>query len=60
MFRRKVEYEDEKMPIPVIWTVVIAIVVVAGMVFGTCKMLDAIEKHEMELQYEYYYDGKNS
>ena len=54
MFRRKIEYEDEKRPLPVMWTVVIAIAVLTFMVLGTYKLLDVFEQHEMKTQYEYY------
>lgn len=54
MFRRKIEYEDEKRPLPVMWTVVIAIAVLTFMVLGTYKLLDVFEQHEIKTQYEYY------
>ena len=54
MFRRKFEYEDEKQPLPTIWAVVIAIAVVAAMIFGVMKFADWIEAEDMEWQYNNY------
>lgn len=51
MFRKKVEYEDEKQPMPIIWTIVIAIAVVGVLFFGTLKFSDFVEKREMRIQY---------
>ena len=50
---RKVKYEDEKQPIPVMWTVVIALAVVAGLLIGMMKFCDWLDKKDAELQYEY-------
>ena len=52
MFRRKVEYEDERQPLPVIWTVVIAIVILAGMFIGAYTLTYQMEKRELERQYD--------
>lgn len=51
MFSKKPKYEDEKQPIPVIWTIVIAIVVISVLVIGTYKITEIAERHDMELQY---------
>ena len=53
---RKVQYEDEKVPMPVIWTVIIALVVVAGLVIGTFKFSEAVDRHDMRQQYGDQYE----
>ncbi len=53
---RKVEYEDEKVPIPVIWTVIIALVVVAGLVIGAFKFSETVDRYEMRQQYGDQYE----
>ena len=53
---RKVQYEDEKVPMPVIWTVIIALVVVAGLVIGTFKFCEAVDRHDMRQQYGDQYE----
>ena len=53
---RKVQYEDEKVPMPVIWTVIIALVVVAGLVIGAFKFSEAVDRHEMRQQYGNQYE----
>lgn len=56
MFRRKPKYEDEKQPIPVIWTIIIAIVFISVMVIGTYKITEIAERHDMEIEYECHVD----
>jgi hypothetical protein len=53
---RKVEYEDEKVPMPVIWTVIIALVVVAGLVIGAFKFSETVDRYEMRQQYGDQYE----
>ena len=53
---RKVEYEDEKVPMPVIWTVIIALVVVAGLVIGAFKFSEVVDRYEMEREYGARYE----
>ena len=53
MFRKKYEFEDEKPPIPVIWTVVVAVLFLVS-IFGAAYWVTGVaEKHEIERQYEY-------
>ena len=53
---RKKEFDDEKVPMPVIWGVVIAIVVITGLVIGICKLTDVMDRHEMRQQYGNQYE----
>ena len=53
---RKVQYEDEKVPMPVIWTVIIALVVVTGLVIGAFKFSELLDRHEMRQQYGNQYE----
>lgn len=51
LFRKKVEYEDEKRPIPAIWTLFLAILLIGGMFIGALKFTSYVERQEMERQY---------
>ena len=53
MFRKRVKYEDEKRPLPVMWTVVIAIAVIVGLYVGACYLTGIAEKRDMIEQYNY-------
>jgi hypothetical protein len=53
---RKKEFDDEKVPMPVIWTVIIALVVVAGLVIGAFKFSEMVDKYEMRQQYGNQYE----
>lgn len=53
---RKKEFDDEKVPMPVIWTVIIALVVVAGLVIGAFKFSEMVDRHEMRQQYGNQYE----
>ena len=53
---RKKEFEDEKVPMPIIWTVIIAIAVIAILVVGVWKFTDAVDKYEMQQQYGVQYE----
>ena len=41
---------------PVIWTVIIALAVVAGLVIGTFKFSEAVDRHDMRQQYGDQYE----
>ena len=45
---RKKEFDDEKVPMPIGYTVIIAIVVIAALFFGTCKVVDWVEQAGMK------------
>ena len=53
---RKKEFDDEKVPMPVVWTVIIALVVVAGLVIGMYTFADAVDRYEMEREYGARYE----
>ena len=54
MFRKKVEFDDEKQPMPIIWTVVIAILFLVGSFSLSYYVVDLNEKHEIIEQYGEY------
>ena len=41
---RKKEFDDEKVPMPIGYTVIFAIVVIAALFFGTYKVVDWAER----------------
>ena len=45
---RKKEFDDEKVPMPIAYTVIIAIVAIALLFFGTYKVVNWTEKLDME------------
>ena len=45
---RKKEFDDEKTPMPEFLKVIIAIVVIALLFFGACKVVDWTERLDME------------
>ena len=49
---RKVKYKDEEQPTPIIWTVVIAIIVLTALVVGAYTLFDMIEKSDLDQQYD--------
>ena len=46
---RKKEFDDEKVPMPIGYTVIIAIVAVALLFFGTYKVVDWAERLDMKV-----------
>ena len=52
MFRRKYKYEDEKRPVPVMWTVIIAVAVIAILYVGVYKALELFEDNDMTIEYD--------
>ena len=46
---RKKEFDDEKVPMPIAYTVIIAIVVIAALFFGTYKVVDWVERLDMKV-----------
>ena len=51
MFRKKVEFDDERKPMPVIVEMLIAVVFLAGLFLAAYKLSDWNEKREMTMQY---------
>lgn len=51
LFKKKVEYEDEKRPVPAIWTLFLAILLIGGMFIGALKFTSYVERLDMERQY---------
>lgn len=47
-FNKDVEYEDEKVPMPIIYTVIIAIALVVVLFFGTYKVVGWMEKADLK------------
>ena len=45
---RKKEFDDEKVPMPIAYTVIIAIVAIALLFFGTYKAVNLAEKLDMK------------
>ena len=43
------EFDDEKVPMPIAYTVIIAIVVIAALFFGTYKVVDWVERLDMKV-----------
>ena len=46
---RKKEFDDEKVPMPIGYTVIFAIVVIAALFFGTYKVVDWAERLDMKV-----------
>ena len=45
---RKKEFDDEKVPMPIAYTVIVAIVAIALLFFGTFKVVDWVERLDMK------------
>ena len=45
---RKKQFDDEKVPMPIAYTVIIAIVAIVLLFFGTFKMVDWVENLDMK------------
>lgn len=46
---RKKEFDDEKVPMPIGYTVILAIVVIAALFFGSYKVVDWAERLDMKV-----------
>lgn len=55
IFRKKVEFEDERTPLPEVWKLVIVFIVIIGMYIAANKVTDYIYEQDIRMYNEAEY-----